>query len=76
MSETSDFSTRHNLHGLLGGLAVYYFLNKQKNDNALLYGVGTGGFLYWYMRQWGHNAPDFSGGLRDFNKEFAKLTGT
>ena len=76
MSETSDFSTRHDLHGLIVGAGIYYFLNKQGNKNAMLYRVGSGGFLSWYMRQWGHNAPDFSGGLRDFNKEFAKLTGT
>ena len=76
MSETSDFSTRHNLHGLLGGLAVYYFLNKQKNDNALLYGGLTGGFLYWYMSQFQHKfPPDLSGVLADFNKGFAELFG-
>jgi len=75
MSETSDFSTRHNLHGLIAGAGIYYFLNKQGNKNAMLYGVGTGGFLFYYMRQWGHNAPDFSGGLTDLNKGLANIFG-
>ena len=74
MSETADFSTRHELHGLIASAGIYYLLNKQGNKNAMLYGVGTGGFFYWYMRQWGHNAPDFSG-LTDLNKGLAELFG-
>ena len=66
----------HQIHGLLGGLGVYYFLNKQGNKNAMLYGVGTGGFLYWYMSRFQHQYPWDIHILGDFNKEFAKLTGT
>jgi len=70
-----NLESRHDLHGVLIGAGVYYLLNKQGNKNAMFYGVGTGGLLYWYMRQWGHNAPDFSGGLTDLNKGLANIFG-
>ena len=76
MNETSDFSTRHDLHGLIAAAGIYYLLYKQGNKNAMLYGVGTGGFLYWYMSQFQHKfPPDLSGGLADFNKGLAELFG-
>ena len=66
----------HQVHGLVFGGGTYYLLNKNKNKNALKYGVIVGAISMWYMSVYKHQIHNFDNMFTGFNREFAELTGT